>query len=87
MKNVLRFNENRRFKIIQFTDIHWHNGDTTDQKSAALMESITEAEAPDLIILTGDILSGGGCNDAVDSLRQVIEITERNSIPWGSSFR
>ncbi len=86
MKNRLRFREDGRFKIVQFTDIHWHNGEPADQKSAALMESITETEAPDLIVLTGDILSGGGCDDAVESLRQVIEITERSGIPWSAVF-
>ncbi len=86
MKNVLKFQENKRFKIIQFTDIHWQNGDPADQKSAALMESITKAVAPDLIVLTGDILSGGGCDDAIESLRQVIEVTERNGTPWTAVF-
>ncbi len=86
MKNVLKFREDGRFKIVQYTDIHWQNGDPTDQKSAALMQSITEAEAPDLIVLTGDILSGGGCDDAIGSLRQVIEITEREGIPWTAVF-
>ncbi len=86
MKNELRFREDKSFKIIQFTDIHWQNGDSTDQKSAVLMESITKAEAPDLIVLTGDILSGGGCDDAAESLRQVIEITERSGIPWTAVF-
>ena len=86
MKNGLRFREDSKFKIVQFTDIHWHNGEPTDQKSAALMESIAQAEAPDLIVLTGDILSGGGCNDAIESLRQVIEITEKNGIPWAAVF-
>ena len=59
MKNILKFRSDRRFKIVQFTDIHWHNGEPPDQQSAALMTQIAAAESPDLIVLTGDILSGG----------------------------
>lgn len=84
MKNVLRFRSDRRFKIVQFTDIHWQNGEAPDRQSAALMTEIVAAETPDLIVLTGDILSGGGCDNAADSLRQVIKIVEGRNIPWAA---
>ncbi|MDE0317022.1 MAG: metallophosphoesterase family protein [Candidatus Poribacteria bacterium] len=86
MKNELKFREDGCFKIVQFTDIHWQNGEPVDQQSAALMESVAQAEAPDLIVLTGDILSGGGCDDAAESLRQIIEILERCGFPWAAVF-
>ena len=50
------------------------------------MEKIAHAESPDLIVLTGDILSGGGCNDALESLRQIVEILERCGTPWAAVF-
>ena len=86
MKNILKFRSDRRFKIVQFTDIHWHNGEPPDQQSAALMTQIAAAESPDLIVLTGDILSGGGCEDAADSLREVVKIVEGCGIPWAAVF-
>ena len=86
MKNELKFREDGCFKIVQFTDIHWHNGEPADQKSAALMKSVSLAESPDLIVLTGDILSGGGCNDAIKSLQEVIEILDQCAIPWAAVF-
>jgi len=86
VENELKFNKNGYFKIVQFTDIHWHNGELPDQKSAALMESIVSAEAPNLIVLTGDILSGGGCHDAVKSLKQIVQILERCGVPWAAVF-
>ena len=86
MEIKLRFHEDGYFKIVQFTDIHWHNGELPDQKSAALMESIVSVESPDLIVLTGDILSGGGCHDAVESLQQIVQILERCGIPWAAVF-
>ena len=86
VKTELRFREDGRFNIVQFTDIHWHNGESADQKSASLMESVAQAESPDLIVLTGDILSGGGCNDAAESMRQIMEILERCGTPWAAVF-
>ncbi len=86
MKNILRFRSDRCFKIVQFTDIHWHNGEAPDQQSAKLMTQIAKAESPDLIVLTGDILSGGGCEDAADSLRQVIETVAACEVPWAAVF-
>jgi len=86
VKNVLKFRSNQHFKIVQFTDIHWQNGEAPDQQSAKLMTQIAKAEAPDLIVLTGDILSGGGCADAADSLRQVIETVDACGVPWAAVF-
>ena len=86
VKNILKFRSDRRFKIVQFTDIHWTNGELPDQQSADLMVQVAAAEAPDLIVLTGDILSGGGCNDAADSLQKVVRIVEGCGTPWAAVF-
>ena len=86
MKNILKFRSDQRFKIVQFTDIHWHNGESPDQQSARLMERIAKDESPDLIVLTGDILSGGGCDDAADSLREIVRIVEGCGTPWAAVF-
>ncbi len=86
MKRKLQFQENRRFKIVQFTDIHWHNGEAADRQSEALMVQIVSAEAPNLVVLTGDILAGSGCDDACASLEQVIQIMERCGVPWTAVF-
>jgi len=86
VKNTLKFRSDRRFKIVQFTDIHWENGEEPDQQSAALIKQIAKAESPDLIVLTGDILSGGGCDNAADSLREVVKIVEGCGAPWAAVF-
>jgi hypothetical protein len=86
VKNTLKFRSGHRFKIVQFTDIHWENGEEPDQQSADLMVRIAKAEAPDLIVLTGDILSGGGCDNAADSLREVAKIVEGCGAPWAAVF-
>lgn len=86
MQSKLRFHSDGSFKIVQFTDIHWQNGDAADQQSAELMECIAQVEAPDLIVLTGDILSGGGCDDAVSSMRQINQIMQRCGTHWSAVF-
>ena len=50
------------------------------------MTRIAKTESPDLIVLTGDILAGGGCDDAADSLRQVIKTVETCGAPWAAVF-
>lgn len=82
----LKFRDDGTFTIVQFTDIHWHNGEPEDLKSWALMEQVVEKEAPDLVALTGDILSGGGCKEPRESLWQVIEGFEARRLPWAAVF-
>ncbi len=86
MENALQFRSDQRFKIVQFTDIHWHNGEEPDQQSAALIARVAKTESPDLIVLTGDILAGGGCDDAAESLRQVVQTVEACGVPWAAVF-
>ena len=83
---LLQFNSNQQFKIVQFTDIHWHNGEEADRQSADLMKMVIQMEQPDLAILTGDILSGGGCQDAGESMRQIASIFEGYQQLWASVF-
>ncbi len=55
---VLHFNKEGKFKIAQFTDIHWKVRET--EKSAKTIKQIREvlmAEKPDLIVLTGDVVN------------------------------
>lgn len=86
MENRLQFRSDGFFKIVQFTDIHWHNGEAADQQSAALIGAVAATESPDLIVLTGDILAGGGCTDAAASMQQVAEIVETCGVPWAAVF-
>ncbi len=83
---MLRFNENQQFKIAQFTDLHWQNGEAEDQKTAELIKMVMSIELPDLVILTGDMLSAGRCRDAVQSMKQVADIFETSGQQWASTF-
>jgi hypothetical protein len=50
----LRFGTDRRFKIVQFTDIHWKDESPHEPRLLAMMEAILDRETPDLVVLTGD---------------------------------
>lgn len=57
INSELKFNENGKFKIVQFTDTHFKYG---SEKSAVVLEMINEVldlEKPDLVIFTGDIVT------------------------------
>lgn len=54
----LRFNKDGKFKIVQFTDIHFQNdGSPRADSVLLLMRQIISGEKPDLVVLTGDIVS------------------------------
>jgi hypothetical protein len=54
----LKFDRAGRFKIVQFTDLHFHEGGDQDRRTLALMGEILDVEKPQLAVLTGDTLSG-----------------------------
>jgi len=55
-KYRLTFNENGKFKIVQFTDLHWKHGDATAARTVETVKAILAAEKPDVAVLTGDIV-------------------------------
>jgi len=53
----LRFNDGGKFKISQFTDIHWENDSVEKCASTArLIRHVLKEEHPSLAVLTGDIV-------------------------------
>ena len=53
----VRFKDGR-LKIVQFTDVHWGNGES-DVRVPQIIGSVLEAEKPDVIVFTGDVVTGG----------------------------
>ena len=82
---TLRFNKNHKFKIIQFTDIHWLDGTEDDVKTDKLMHDIIQFEKPELIVLTGDIISGKDADSAY-AQRDILTRLSSNKIPWSIVF-
>ena len=54
----LRFNENGKFKMVQFTDIHFGEGMMNDLSNQKLISDVLDWEKPDLVVVTGDVVSG-----------------------------
>ncbi|WP_442603199.1 metallophosphoesterase family protein [Paenibacillus sp. KN14-4R] len=86
MKQLLQFSKDGTFTIVQFTDIHWKNGDEKDQKTKALMERVIQAEQPDLIVFTGDVIESEFCTNPEQSFRDAVATAEKSEIPWAAVF-
>ncbi len=57
-KNIqLKFGKEHTFKIAQFTDIHWENNSPECAKTIETIQFVLNVENPDLVILTGDIVT------------------------------
>jgi predicted phosphodiesterase len=85
-KPRLAFGQDGKFTIVQFTDIHWRNGEAKDMASRRLMELVLEAERPDLVVFTGDVIDSTHCVDARQSFRDAVLPAERAGVPWAAVF-
>ncbi len=54
--SVLRFNQDGKFKIVQFTDVHFQGNSYRSDSALVLMKKVVALEKPDLIIFTGDVV-------------------------------
>ena len=82
-QNMLKFNADKKMKIVQFTDVHYISG---DPRSDAALENIREtldAEKPDFVMFTGDIVYG---KPADKGLREVLGLVSERKIPFGVNF-
>lgn len=86
MRDKLRLRPDGTYKIVQFTDVHWKNGDEADLRSESLMERILAEENPDLVFYTGDLVRGEFCADPAASLLRAVRAAESASIPWAFVF-
>lgn len=81
----LRFNSNHKFKIVQFTDVHWIYDDPKSEEAAERMREVLDAERPDLVVYTGDIIFA---KPAAPALQRALEPTIERGIPfavtWGN---
>lgn len=93
MSRELHFSKDGTFTIVQFTDIHWKDGSDLDLQSRAVMELVLDAEQPDFVMFTGDVIYTGRdsdgsslCSDPVGAFREAVAAVEQRAIPWGIVF-
>lgn len=56
----LKFNDEGEFTILHFTDLHYGEAGDGDHLNKILIERIIQEHKPDLIVMTGDTVSGYG---------------------------
>ena len=83
--NALKFNANHKFKIVQFTDIHWKYGNPASDEAGERMAEVLDAEKPDLVVFTGDVIFAKPAREGLD---KALEATITRGIPfavtWGN---
>ncbi len=63
----LRFNDEGEFKIVQFTDNHYKKGKKASLTTIEAMNAVLDAEQPDLVVFTGDLVYDKDVAEEVDS--------------------
>ena len=79
----VRFNNEGKLKIVQFTDIHWRAGDPATADAAANMNRVLDEEKPDLVIYTGDITTA---KPAAEGLDRAFEPAISRGIPYAATL-
>lgn len=64
---VLRFRPDGTFKITQFTDLHYGETPENDVNSVKVQDKILSIEDPDIVVMTGDSVSGYAWNSSIGS--------------------
>ena len=84
-KPELKFGADKTFKIVQFTDVHWIYNDSRSDIAGERMNEVLDAEEPDFVIYTGDLIFG---KPAKESLLKALEPVITRKIPfavtWGN---
>jgi len=58
LSHTLNFSPEGKFKILQLTDLHYGEGSYTDQNTQRLQAELIERVQPDVVVVTGDVVSG-----------------------------
>ena len=78
----LRFRPDGTFRIVQVTDTH--EGPEGDPRTAAFLAALLDAERPDLVVHTGDLVASelASADDLWRALDHVVRPMEARGIPW-----
>jgi 3',5'-cyclic AMP phosphodiesterase CpdA len=82
-EDQLSFNSEGEFKIVQFTDTHFFKGGRRSQEVLDNMVFVLEAEKPDLVILTGDIVTG---KPTIESWEILTDLLISYEVPYAVTF-
>lgn len=80
----LRFRVDRRFRIVQFSDIHWKDGSPYEGRLLSTMEGVLDREQPDLVVLNGDSVHSP--TRTLEGLRRITAPMAARGIPWAPTL-
>ncbi|GHT25053.1 metallophosphatase [Bacteroidia bacterium] len=78
-----RFNGNGKFKIVQVTDSHIKADSEHSQSTIAMLNQVLDAEQPDLVFFTGDVVTGKPYKAGLD---MILAPVISRKIPWALVF-
>jgi predicted phosphodiesterase len=84
-KKVLKFN-NGKFKIVQFTDLHWiadKQHASANDSTLQLIKYVINTEKPDFVVFTGDVIVSGG---AAKAWKEVTQPLADLKVPFAVTF-
>jgi len=81
-----RFNKDKTFKIVQFTDTQ--DDQEIDPRTSALINAVLDDQGPDLVVFTGDVIKGGPQTpeDVMQAINNVVSPVDTRGIPWFITF-
>lgn len=82
-KPVLKFTSDKKFKIVQFTDVHIVPAKKESEEALKTMAVVLDQEKPQLVVFTGDVVTGKPVDKAWEMA--TAPVIERN-IPFAVVF-
>lgn len=82
-KDGLKFNKDGKFKIVQFTDVHFKYGNPASDSAFERINEVLDAEHPDLVIFTGDVIYAA---PADSGMLKALEPVAKRRIPFVVTF-
>jgi hypothetical protein len=79
----LKFNDAGEFKIVQFTDTHIDLVSGSNLKSLDIIKNVLTIEKPDLVVLTGDIVTQ---DNPQEGFKRLADIFASFHLPWAVVF-
>lgn len=79
----LKFDADHRFRIVQFTDIHYKVNNLNSTKALQGLANILDQVKPNLVFFTGDIVTDEKMQQAWD---EVLALVIDRKIPWAVVF-
>lgn len=82
-KSELKFSKDGKFKIVQFTDVHFKYGNRASDIALERINQVLDDERPDLVIFTGDVVYSA---PADSGMLQVLEPVVKRKLPFVVTF-